>query len=232
MAFQSTVSANQAYGVPGELAFEGPLRAQPYTLVSVDAAYNVFGRAFTVTSEGVAAAGGVGVFAGILVNPKASVSYGTTSGPLAPANSLANNMIGELATMGEFFVTLPASANIGDRVYYDNTTGILGSVGDFSGTGSISTTTLTISAVDARSGVLAVGSQITGPNILPGTYITALGTGSGGTGTYTVNQSQTAASASVKSNGLTPSGKTAIANGRVEHFDVGGAGLAVIKLTA
>ena len=62
-------------------------------------------------------------------------------------------------------------------------------------TGSISTTTLTVTAV--TSGILNVGSQITGTGVAAGTYITALGTGLGGTGTYTVSVSQTVASTTI-----------------------------------
>lgn len=62
-------------------------------------------------------------------------------------------------------------------------------------TGSISSTTLTVTAV--TNGTLAVGQIISGANVSAGTYITALGSGSGGTGTYTVNNSQTSASAAI-----------------------------------
>jgi hypothetical protein len=62
-------------------------------------------------------------------------------------------------------------------------------------TGSISTTTLTVTAV--TSGSLAVGSFITGTGVTVGTYITALGTGTGGAGTYTVSASQTVASTTI-----------------------------------
>lgn len=55
-------------------------------------------------------------------------------------------------------------------------------------TGSISSTTLTITAMDA--GILQVGSVIEGTGVATGTTITALGTGIGGIGTYTVNVSQ------------------------------------------
>ena len=61
----------------------------------------------------------------------------------------------------------------------------------FSGTGSISGTTLTIATT--ASGQLYVGSVITGTGVTAGTYITALGTGAGTVGTYTVNNSQTVA---------------------------------------
>ena len=59
-------------------------------------------------------------------------------------------------------------------------------------TGSIATTTLTVTAV--TSGSIGVGTYITGTTVTAGTYITALGTGSGGIGTYTVSASQTVTS--------------------------------------
>jgi hypothetical protein len=62
-------------------------------------------------------------------------------------------------------------------------------------TGSISGTTLTVTAV--ASGTLAVGAYITGTGITAGTNITVLGTGTGGTGTYTVSASQTVSSTTI-----------------------------------
>ena len=59
-------------------------------------------------------------------------------------------------------------------------------------TGSISGTTLTVTAVNY--GVLKVGQTLTGTGITIGTTITAFGTGTGGTGDYTVSASQTVAS--------------------------------------
>jgi hypothetical protein len=60
-------------------------------------------------------------------------------------------------------------------------------------TGSISTTTLTVSAV--ASGVLFVGQNITGTSVTSGTVITGfIGGNDGGVGTYTVNNSQTVSS--------------------------------------
>ena len=64
-------------------------------------------------------------------------------------------------------------------------------------TGSISTTTLTVTSV--LSGTIAVGQAIFGNNISQNTVITALGTGTGGVGTYTVSNSQTTASTSINS---------------------------------
>jgi hypothetical protein len=59
-------------------------------------------------------------------------------------------------------------------------------------TGSISGTTLTVTAV--TSGTVTPGQMIAGAGVAAGTYIVVGGTGSGSTGTYTVNQSQTVAS--------------------------------------
>lgn len=62
-------------------------------------------------------------------------------------------------------------------------------------TGSIATTTLTVTAV--TSGTLTVGQYISGSGVTAGTKITAFGTGTGGTGTYTVSESQTASSTTI-----------------------------------
>ena len=59
-------------------------------------------------------------------------------------------------------------------------------------TGSMSGTTLTVSAV--TSGTLYVGQTIEGAGISAKVIITALGTGTGGTGTYTISASQTVGS--------------------------------------
>ena len=62
-------------------------------------------------------------------------------------------------------------------------------------TGSISGNTLTVTAV--ISGTLAVGAPLSCAGIVPGTIITAFGTGIGLTGTYTINNSQTIASTTI-----------------------------------
>jgi len=59
-------------------------------------------------------------------------------------------------------------------------------------TGSISGTTLTVTAV--TSGTIAISQALFGLGVTSATIITALGTGTGGVGTYTINQSQTVAS--------------------------------------
>lgn len=106
-------------------------------------------------------------------------------------------------------------------------------------TGSISGTTLTVSAV--ASGALAVGQTISGAGITAGTKIVAFDTGTGGTGTYTVDQSQTASSTTVSagktkvtfdslSGGFVITAGTPGADGAIS-FATGGAA-AALKLTA
>jgi hypothetical protein len=130
MGFQTSIAALPGLGVIGELYVDSPRRAQSFILNSVSAAYNVFGRGFSKTSEGVAAAGNTGsaVFAGILVNPKSKVSRGVSNDPIAPSLTLNNYEQGDLLTMGSVIVTLPASAALGDLVVYDNTTGVLSTI--------------------------------------------------------------------------------------------------------
>ncbi len=64
-------------------------------------------------------------------------------------------------------------------------------------TGSISSTTLTVTSV--QSGTIAVGQAIFGQGVAQNSVITALGTGSGGVGTYTVSDSQTVLSTAINS---------------------------------
>jgi hypothetical protein len=132
MGFQSAVSLLQGFGVPGEQFTDGPTRAETFTIVSASSSLNIIGAtACTVTSQGVCAAGNVGgarVFAGILVDPKDVALFGTGNQPLAPTLVVPNNSIVECASMGSFIVTLPAAANIGDSVIFDNTSGALSTI--------------------------------------------------------------------------------------------------------
>jgi hypothetical protein len=68
-------------------------------------------------------------------------------------------------------------------------------------TGSLNnSTTLNVTAI--TSGLLQVGSVITGTGVATGTKITALGTGTGGIGTYTVNISQLVVQTSMAASGI------------------------------
>src|ERR1700674_1981222 len=71
------------------------------------------------------------------------------------------------------------------------TIGLGGTIGG-TFTGSLSLTTLTVSAIPL--GNIALGQYITGAGVTAGTQITQFLTGAGGTGTYQVNNSQTVGS--------------------------------------
>jgi hypothetical protein len=127
MSFQSSVSIRQGFGVPGEIFQDAPWVVLSYTLES-DGTPNVIGStAYTITSDGVAEAGAGGAFgfAGILSVPKSYALFGVGSAPLAPTLVLPDSTQAELLTMGIMIVTLPAAANIGDYVLFDNVTGSL-----------------------------------------------------------------------------------------------------------
>jgi hypothetical protein len=64
-------------------------------------------------------------------------------------------------------------------------------------TGSISGTTLTVTAI--TNGTIAINQSLFGVGVAQETVITALGSGSGGIGTYTINNSQTVASQQMNS---------------------------------
>lgn len=128
MGFQSTIALAQGFGVIGEIVFDGPTRATPGVIKHATAANIVVGRAFCIdTSDGTYYPGGdAGVFGGILANPKAQSSLGTSAGgSLAPTLVVPTGTVGEFVTMGEICVALANAATIGDGVFYDDTTGAL-----------------------------------------------------------------------------------------------------------
>lgn len=197
MGFQSVVNVQYAFGVPGALYDDSPVRAAPWELVSANAAYNIIGAtAFTAVSadpgngqaSGVAQAGGSGQFVGILSNTKVYATSGTTAGALNPTLTLPNYFIGELVSMGHLIVTLPGPANVGDLVAYDSITGALSTYSpSTSFTGAIASGgVLTVSAITA--GLIQPGMVLTSANgDATGVVVEGYGTGLGGVGTYNTN---------------------------------------------
>lgn len=246
MTLQTTVNIYNAAGVPGDVAFSGPMRAQPANINSGGAETNYIGYAYTYTGNAnpdttagspnasTAQVGGTGVFAGVLINSKEYAAYGNSSGPLNPVLYLPDNTMGDLCFMGEVWVEIPGPANIGDLVYFDQTTGALGSMAaTATGTATQSGTTLTVAT--ATTGNLGVGSVLNLGSGNEAVTILELGSGTGGTGTYTVNVSQSIASpAAYTANSAVPSGKTLIPHGEISRFGVSAVsptGLAVLKMT-
>lgn len=238
MAFQSAVAFAMGFGIPGELQYDGPLRAMPWQLISAPQPNVVGSTAYTIVSPmsdlvtGVAMAGGTGEFAGILSDPKVYANYGNggVGGAFNPTMTLPDDTIAELVMMGQLLVTLTTASNPGDRVTFNTTTGALASMPKVSSyTGAISGTTLTVTGTP--TGAISVGSAVSGAGVQPGTLVTALGTGSGGAGTYTVNNTQTVASGPLTSPTLPPSGFAIIPTARTVMRATAANGLAIIELT-
>jgi len=145
--------------------------------------------------------------------------------------TLPNATLAEFLYMAEMVIAVPGACNIGDDVYYDTTTGVLGTLPpSVTGTLSQSTTTVTVAA-SPSSNNLGVGSklQITGAE--PATIL-ALGTGTGGAGTYTVDVSQTVSGGTAfTANSVVPSGKAFVPHTKIVRYSETGAGLAVASLT-
>lgn len=108
---------------------------------------------------------------------------------------------GRIAPFGPIYGTGPNGAPTGNITVTINPT-----QGPVSFTGSISGTTLTVTAVS--TGTITKGQIISGTGVTAGTKIIALNTGSGGTGTYEVTPSQTVSSTTITSPGVTVEGGT------------------------
>lgn len=103
------------------------------------------------------------------------------------AESLIVNSSGVNNVIGYAF-TKDASTNVA------SVGGVIGN-GDSVFTGSISGTTLTVTAM--TSGSIQIGQTLSGTGVTAATLVTGYLTGAGGTGTYTVDTSQTAGSTTI-----------------------------------
>lgn len=119
---QTQVNKTLANGVVGEFYDDSPKKVDTYILES-GAATNLIGSAFTVSSQGVAQTGGSGVFAGLLVNPKQYANYEIG---LGATNEVANSVQASLSKMCRVWCNVGGVAAIGDTVFFDDTTGLLG----------------------------------------------------------------------------------------------------------
>jgi hypothetical protein len=125
-AFPGTVTAGLAFGIVGELAGDGPMRAQPARISHGTAADIVVGRWFTLAADGTARPGGAGALGGLLMNPKNYSSAGAGGIALAPTMTLPTGTVGEFGYMGQFIVAAPAAVALGNAAKYDTTTGVIG----------------------------------------------------------------------------------------------------------
>ena len=135
MAFQSNVRQFMTSGVVGEVVLDGAVRSRGVILNSVNEANNVVGRALTYSNanaDGVRVeAGGTGVFAGILTHSKQYAALGTQAGgALAPTLTIPNNSQVEATYFAtgifvELTCTQSQAINIGDKVAFNQTNGVL-----------------------------------------------------------------------------------------------------------
>tara|TARA_R100000951_G_scaffold62227_1_gene52235 strand:- start:13438 stop:13986 length:549 start_codon:yes stop_codon:yes gene_type:complete len=109
-------------GVAGEFYSTEPQRTRGKILTSASEALNLIGVALTQVAgeEDQAGVAASGVFAGILGSPKSLQRVGLDAQTVVP-----NGTAVECILQGYVVVNLPAAANIGDFVYYSDTTGLL-----------------------------------------------------------------------------------------------------------
>ena len=126
MAFPSSVISDLVSGIPGEIAFDAPYTGITAIVDTTTEANNVFGRAFTYKAASVESvqAGGTGLFAGLMVNPKAH-AINTLA---ATTDSVSNGRVSEFCVKGEVYVLLSVgtAVTIGDPVFFVNADGTLG----------------------------------------------------------------------------------------------------------
>lgn len=129
MALQTNVNVKQAVGVIGDFYDDSPRRAIARNLnASAGGALPTVGNAFTYES-GVAdptqvIMGGLGTFAGILVNGKELVR----SNGLEAGLTVANNSVGTVCTMGHVWVKVDTAVKVGYLACYNTTTGAISGV--------------------------------------------------------------------------------------------------------
>lgn len=125
MTFQKSIRFDQAGGIPGEFANDGPRRAEPGILATV----GTVGRFFSEdpAKPGFWTQGGLtgAVRVALLTTPKQYAARGTQAGgTLAPTLVLPANSEGEFTTMGQIWVQGDSpNAKPGDEVYFSNLTG-------------------------------------------------------------------------------------------------------------
>lgn len=129
---QSVVRYDYGYGIVGESRKHSARRSKAVLLNSTDATHNVVGRAVTYNADNkTVGAGGTGVFAGLISNPKQYAQRGTAAGgPLAPTMTLPNNTIIEAVESDYAFVAVVTNNNakVGDYVVFLQADGTLQTV--------------------------------------------------------------------------------------------------------
>lgn len=207
-SFQTQINVTQAVGVAGDFASTNPR----HSVLSVPGGFVAGANGLTIGCFAWADSGtgtilsntGTGAPTCFVHRSMQAMitAYQGTYGMTIPAGM----GVGEMFDGGDFFVVNAGSGatTIGMKAYANVSNGTVSFAATGNPptgavvTGSISGTTLTVTAV--TSGTLAVNQPITGAGVTAGTVITGLAAGTtGGVGTYTVNNSQTVASETLTS---------------------------------
>lgn len=130
MAFQSTVRNKMASAVVGDIAFDGPTRAQAMTVASGAETDNVFGRVFSFATDGngdqyAVAGGSAADFIGIMINSKTQPNFAG----IGPSFYVNNGVVAEFLGMGIVCVAIGTISTVGDVPKYLTATGEIVGVG-------------------------------------------------------------------------------------------------------
>jgi hypothetical protein len=153
------------------------------------------GYIVTFTTTAVTASTGVATGQAFQIASNTATTLTLTSAATIPTNGVTRYVIGRREeVIGNMFAGIATGASQATTTLQDT------NVSSFSGTGSISNFTMTITLVTA--GYLGIGSVMSGGGTLAGTMITAIGPNTfGGVGTYTVSRSQSVGSGTLTSTG-------------------------------
>ena len=192
----STGSGTHTATFPGQVPYFTTSTGSPTINVLFPNHGYSFGSTFTVNIP--TTVGGLTLYGTytILSTPIDANNFAFTAANTATTSAAAFENNGNANIVYYYSVQPPFAASaFGSNAYSSNSFGGVASYG-FTGTGSISGTVLTISAVS--SGALILGSVISGTGVANNTSIVNQLTGTaGGAGTYTVSVSQTVASTTI-----------------------------------
>jgi hypothetical protein len=211
MGFQTSVNMYPAIAIAGDFASDNPRSAvvSPEDGYVAGASGVVVGQFAWINSDGVTVSNsGQGVPSGFVHREQqALISTYLAETSLAIPKGWAVT----LQDKGDYFDSTSTAATRGQKAFAKFQDGSLATAAAGSTintavvTGSISGTTLTVTAV--TSGTLSVGDLVYGSGVTSA-YITALGTGTGGTGTYTISASQTVSSQTINGTSYVETGYT------------------------
>ncbi|SUW63471.1 Uncharacterised protein [Buttiauxella agrestis] len=123
MSFQKTVDDDLAWGIPGEQALAGDVRAEPVQLKTVfngtagkRAPFGAVALTQAAGENGIVSVGGAGTFIGILSSPKQWVAYSALGGN-APGIEAGAWLEATSQTPG-MWMELTTAAAVGDAIAY------------------------------------------------------------------------------------------------------------------